>query len=240
MSIWSRVSSWATAPYGPTRRSPRRPRERLGNVLVLARRLVHFWVVWSALLLVHEAGHAFSAWRQGRIAQRITVGVGPVLSRGQYNQTQVILRLVPVAGLTTFGVPHAGTAHSGAWNAWSEQVSILAGGGVATLALAVGVAIVVAAREHRTRTRCVWGRVVVADALVLTAFNFLPVPPLDGGRAVVSAISAWRGAPLPADMLFWVHVGGLALSVVPMALWTRWTDRIDAAALQWRAPTSRR
>ena len=77
-----------------------------------------------------------------------------------------------------------------------------------------------------------------ADAVVLTVFNVLPVPPLDGGRAVLETVEAWRGAPLAGDARLWVHVGGLALAVVPMALWTRWTRRIDAVAMWWKAPGS--
>jgi hypothetical protein len=37
-----------------------------------------------------------------------------------------------------------------------------------------------------------------------------------------------------------VQVGGLALAIVPMTLWTRWTARIDAAALWWGAPAPAR
>jgi Zn-dependent protease len=70
-------------------------------------------------------------------------------------------------------------------------------------------------------------------------FNFLPVPPLDGGRALFEGIAAWRGVPLAGETLFWVQVGGLALAVVPMTLWTRWTARLDAAAMWWGAPKPR-
>jgi Zn-dependent protease len=90
-----------------------------------------------------------------------------------------------------------------------------------------------------SRKRWVLGRFIVADAIVLTVFNFLPVPPLDGGRAVLGAIAAWRGGPLQSNVLFWVQVGGLALALVPMTLWTRWTRRIDAAAMLWGTPRAR-
>jgi len=76
--------------------------------------------------------------------------------------------------------------------------------------------------------------------VVLTVFNFLPVPPLDGGRAAFGAFTAWRGTPLSGDALFWVQVGGLALALAPMTLWTRWTSRIDAAAMRWGVPAGRR
>ena len=107
---------------------------------------------------------------------------------------------------------------------------------LATLVLGVAVAVAVVLRERSTRRRWRWGRFVVADALVLTLFNFLPVPPLDGGRAVIGALAAWRGVALTGDALFWVQLGGLALAIVPMTLWTRWTARIDAAAWRWGAP----
>jgi Zn-dependent protease len=111
----------------------------------------------------------------------------------------------------------------------------IAGGVVATLALAVAMAGAVAARERSTGRSWRWGRYVVADALVLTVFNFLPVPPLDGGRVVIGALAAWRGVRLTNEALFWVQMGGLVLAVIPMTLWTHWTERIDALAQRWGA-----
>jgi len=220
----------------------RRPRWDRDGASAFGRRLAHFWFVWSALLLVHEGGHAVSAWRQGLEVRRVTVGVGPVLWRGERDGTQVVLRLLPVAGVTTLHkrhATHAATDEAGRWRAWGEQIVTLGGGILATLSLALVVAGVVAAREGATGTRWRWGRILVADAVVLTVFNFLPVPPLDGGRAVFAAVTALRGAPLSGDALFWVQAAGLALAIVPMTLWTRWTARIDATALWWGAPTPR-
>ena len=220
----------------------RRPRVRRADVSAFARRLVYFWVVWSALLMVHEGGHALSAWRLGLTVRRVTVGLGPVLWRGSYGDTRLALRLMPLAGVTDVAdAPAPGPRprdEAGRWSAWRAQIGTLAGGVLATLVLAIGVAGAVAARERMTRTRWRWGRFVVADAVVLTVFNFLPVPPLDGGRALLDAFTALGGAPLPTDALFWVQVGGLALAVVPMTLWTRWTARIDAAALRLGAPAA--
>ena len=221
----------------------RRPRWHRASASAVARRLGHFWLVWSALLLVHEAGHALSAWRQGLTVRRITVGAGPVLWRGQHDDTRVVLRLVPLAGVTTMSDPRAaavGSDDADRWRLWGQQLATLGGGVLATLALALGIAGAVAVRERITSARWVWGRLIVGDALVLTVFNFLPVPPLDGGRAVLGALAVWRGAPLSGDALFWVQVGGLALAIVPMTLWTRWTARIDAAALWWGAPAPAR
>ena len=217
---------------------------RWGGLSAVVRRLAYFWVVWSALLLVHEGGHAVGAWHQGLEVRRITAGVGPVVWRGEHHDTKVELRLVPIAGVTTFG-PRAGVASAEGsrsatnWGGWSSELMTIAGGVLATLALAVAMAGVVAARERSTARSWRWGRYVIADALVLTLFNFLPVPPLDGGRAVIGALAAWRGVHLTGDALFWVQMGGLALAVIPMTLWTRWTARIDALALRWGAPGRR-
>jgi membrane-associated protease RseP (regulator of RpoE activity) len=223
-------------------RAPRLVWRRRGLSAVV-RRLAHFWVVWSALLLVHEGGHAVGARHQGLEVRRITAGVGPVVWRGKHDDTEVVLRLVPVAGVTTFGPRSDAASLTGSHGApdWEQSISELmtiAGGVLATLALAVAMSGVVAARERRTARSWRWGRYVVADALVLTLFNFLPVPPLDGGRAVISAVAAWRGVQLTGNALFWVQMGGLALAVIPMTLWTRWTARIDALAVRWGAPES--
>ena len=214
---------------------------RRGDLSALARRLANFWVVWSALLLIHETGHAVGAWRQGLTVRRITAGVGPTVWQGSQGSTEVVLRLVPVVGMTTFGRegpvvagPHDG--RNASWASWRRELTTIAGGILATLALAVAVAVVVALVERGRGRRWRWGRYVVADAVVLTLFNFLPVPPLDGGRAVVGALGALGGVHLTGDTLFWVHLGGLALAVMPMTVWTRWTRRIDAAAFHWGAP----
>ena len=217
----------------------RRPRWNPVAARRLGRRLVYFWVVWSALLLLHESGHAAVASRQGLDVSRVTVGAGPVLWRGQRGETELVLRLVPLAGMTSLveGAHHTpGPAEASSWSGWSRQAVTLAGGVVATLALALAIAGAVAASERVTGRRWVIGRLLVADAIVLTVFNFLPVPPLDGGRALLGAIGALRGAPLTGEALFWVQLGGFALAVVPMTLWTRWTARIDAAAMWWGAP----
>ncbi|HUQ81891.1 MAG TPA: M50 family metallopeptidase [Gemmatimonadaceae bacterium] len=204
------------------------------------RRLAHFWIVWSALLLVHESGHAVGAWRQGLEVRRITAGVGPVVWRGAHGSTAVELRLVPIAGLTTFGHDAFGATQTGQprsdWNAWSRELVTIAGGVLATLVLAIAMACLVTLRERTTARAWKWGRYVVADALILTLFNFLPVPPLDGGRAVIGALAAWRGVHLTGDALLWVQVSGLAVALIPMTLWTRWTARIDAVAARWGAP----
>jgi membrane-associated protease RseP (regulator of RpoE activity) len=199
--------------------------------------LAYFWVVWSALLLVHEGGHALVAAYQGFTVRSVTVGAGPVLWRGEHGEIQGVLRLVPLVGFTRLSdASEQAIRGLSDWSSWREQIATLAGGTLATLIVALGLAAAVAVRERHTRTRWVLGRFIVADALVLTVFNFLPVPPLDGGRAVIGAISAWRGAPLAADTLFWVQLGGVAFAVVPMLLWTRWTSFIDSTALRWRAP----
>ena len=221
--------------------SPRPPRSHRAPLSAFARRLAHFWLVWSALLFVHETGHAVGAWNQGLEVQRITAGVGPVVWRGSHDDTELVLRLVPLAGMTTFGPDHTSPGTGSrvhGWPTWGRELVTIAGGVVATLALGVVLSGVVLLRERATTRLWRWGRYVVADALVLTLFNFLPVPPLDGGRAVIGALSAWRGVHLTGDALFWVQLGGFALAVLPMTVWTRWTTRIDALALRWRAPAS--
>jgi membrane-associated protease RseP (regulator of RpoE activity) len=223
--------------------SIRRRRLARPALRTIARRLAHFWVVWSVLLFVHEAGHAVVGVRQGLVVERVTVGAGPIVWSGARGETELVLRLVPLVGVTRLSDPVDGSAAAGShlitdWAAWRQEAATLGGGIAATFALALALAGLVALRERRSRTRWTFGRILVADALVLTVFNFLPVPPLDGGRAAVGAMAAWRGAPLPPEVLFWVQLGGFALAVVPMMLWTRWTARIDALAMRWGAPSA--
>lgn len=209
-------------------------------------RLAHFWIVWSMLLLLHEAGHAWIGWRQGLDVRRVTVGVGPVIWRGRVGETETVLRLVPIVGMTSTRLPRdtatgiARTASVREPSEWGADIARLGGGVLATLALGIVLAVVVLGLERMTGSRSVWGRMIVADAIVLTVFNLLPVPPLDGGRAVLVAVAAWRETPLSSDALFWLQLGGFAVAIVPMVLWTSWTARIDAVAMRWGAPSRRR
>ena len=232
----SRLSGWLSATRASLPRALRQPRWRPAQALDLARRFAQFWVLWSFLLLVHEAGHAVTAARLGMTARRVTVGVGPAIARASWAGTEGVLRLVPIAGVTKVDEVRAASGAAAGWDEWGRQVAVLGGGVLATLALALTVAGAVAVRERTRGTRWVVGRILLADALVLSVFNLLPVPPLDGGRALVDAVVALRGAPLSKDALFWLQVGGLACAVVPMTLWTRWTRRIDAVAMRWGAP----
>ncbi|HSA58007.1 MAG TPA: site-2 protease family protein, partial [Gemmatimonadaceae bacterium] len=61
--------------------------------------MAHFLAVWPVLLAIHEAGHAIAARQQGLAVRRVTVGAGPILWRGSHNETDLVLRLVPVVGL---------------------------------------------------------------------------------------------------------------------------------------------
>jgi len=241
----ARSMSFLPAAPDVTRRRfsfPSIHRVRRFDAAALARRLAHFWLVWTALLIVHEGGHALVARHEGLPVERVTVGVGPVLWSGRSNEARVEIRLVPVLGLTTLDESAMSSGSSGGadgWSVWVRQLVTIGGGLGATLVLAAGAAGLVALRERSSGRRAVWGRMLVADAVVLTVFNFLPVPPLDGGRAVLEALIAWRGEPFAPHTLFWVHAGGLALAVVPLALWTRWTARMDAFVMRWKAPRER-
>ena len=198
----------------------------------LCRRLATFWIVWTALLLVHEGGHAWAARRSGDHVRTVTVGVGPVLWRSTpSSDTRLVVRLVPLAGLTRVDAPQ-----QNGWVGLGHELGLLGGGTLATAAVVLLTTGLVAAREGSTRRRCLWGRIVIADAVVLTVFNFLPIPPLDGGRAALAVLAAVRDGPFSSDALFWLHLGGLALAIVPMMVWTRWTGRIDRVAMRWRAP----
>ena len=244
-SITSSPAASRFAPYGPPAQGPVPgrdvpPRRRWSRPAwrSLGRRLLHFWFVWSALLCVHEAGHVVAAHREGLVVGRVTVGAGPVVWRGERSDVEVVLRLVPLAGMTSFRDPADATRGElpASAHAWETHAFVLLGGMLATLALAVGLAFVVGIAERTVRRRWAWGRMLVADALVLTVFNLFPVPPLDGGRALLSGITAVSGAPLSAEALVWIQAGGLALALVPMTLWTGWTARIDRVVMGWGAP----
>ncbi len=196
----------------------------------LLRRLAFFAVVWSGLLFIHESGHAWVATRQGRAIQNVQIGLGPTIWRGELAGTDLQFRLIPVAGLTRVATDPSAPP------SLASEGAMFGAGIVTTAVFAILIAVFVGGWEQGVGRRCVWGRMIVADAVVLTVFNFLPVPPLDGGRAVLAAITALRGTPLSSDALFWTHLGGFALAILPMMAWTRWTRRIDTVAMWWKAP----
>ena len=194
-------------------------------------RVVHFLVVWSGLLFVHEFGHAWMARRQGHSIGSITVGAGPEVWRGKPGGAELVLRLVPVAGYTRVSPTklNRSTTLMGRGMIFAAGIAFTAVAAVLIVGLAM-------AWDRVAQRRCVWGRMIVADAVVLSVLNFLPVPPLDGGRVMLDVLTAVRGAPLSGDALFWTHLSGLALAVLPMTIWTRWTSRIDSIVMWWRAP----
>lgn len=209
-----------------------RPRPSvLQSATSLVQRLAHFLVVWSLLLFIHESGHAWITERQGRDVRAIEIGVGPTVWRGDMDGHAVVLRVLPIVGWTR--VDGLGPRLT---DSLMSQGAMFGAGVVTTGGFALLVAVMVVGWERGVRRRCIWGRMIVADAIVLTVFNFLPVPPLDGGRAVLAAVTSLRGAPLSPDVLFWTQLGGFALAVLPMTLWTRWTSRIDSVVMWWRAP----
>jgi membrane-associated protease RseP (regulator of RpoE activity) len=198
-------------------------------------RVAHFLVVWSGLLFIHEYGHAWMARRQGHAVGTITVGAGPELWRGSFGESELVLRLVPVVGMTRISPNPVGAASA----SLTSRGIVFAAGIVFTAAAAILIIGLSMTWERVVRRRCTWGRMIVADAVVLSVFNLLPVPPLDGGRAVLEVLTALRGTPLSGDALFWTQVSGLALAVLPMTVWNGWTKRIDWVAMRWRAPRSR-
>ena len=198
----------------------------------LAIRLAHFLFVWSGLLFIHECGHALVARWQGYSIGSMTIGAGPVIWRGTAAETPVTFRLVPLAGITRVAPPALDSRASLAGRGLMFSAGILL-----TAAGAFVVAGVTTGWERMFGRRCTWGRMILADAIVLSVFNLLPVPPLDGGRALLDAYAALSGAPLMGSALFWTQVSGLALAVLPMTMWTKWTTRIDAVAMNWRAPS---
>ena len=213
-------------------------RPSFSSVQSFATRVVYFLLVWTLLLFVHEGGHALSAWRHDLHVRSVTVGVGPRVGSTQIGNTEWVLRVLPVAGMTNVGAVNPQHAAAGTAQATRVQMATLLGGIMATLVFGLAIAGIVFWRERVTGRRWLLGRFIVADAVVLTVFNFFPVPPLDGGRAILSAIAAMRGAPLAGDALFWVQASGMALALIPMTLWTRWTSRIDAVAAHWHLPQS--
>jgi hypothetical protein len=60
--------------------------------------VVFFIVLWGAMLVLHEAGHAVMARALGWRVGEMSIGFGPVLWRGHIGRTRVIWRLIPIEG----------------------------------------------------------------------------------------------------------------------------------------------
>ena len=200
----------------------------------LLARFLHFWFVWTALVFVHETGHAFVARVQGQHVARISVGAGPVILRQELGDVDLVLRAVPIVGMTSLQETSATADVS--ISAWRSALLTLFGGITATAAAGLLMFALVRLRERHTRARWNWGRFVMADAAVLTVLNLLPLPPLDGGQAMLATLELMRGSALSSDARLWAQVGGFAVALVPMVLWTRWTVRIDTLTLRIGAP----
>ncbi len=81
-------------------------------------------VFWCPLMVLHEAGHALMAKAVGWHVGRVSLGIGPLVSRSRWGPTLVDLRMYPVEGF----VQNVPTTVSGA--PWKSALIFIAGPGI--------------------------------------------------------------------------------------------------------------
>ena len=152
--------------------------------------LAAVWLVFSSSFLAHELGHACAARCLGYQAGRVEIGFGPGI-----RLRNVTFRGIPIqAAVQILGNP----------TGWRASAIALAGP-VASLLLGSALLLLGAAPGLLHGLLQGIGGLNVAIGL----FNLLPVPPLDGWRAIEPMVFYRLGKPNQQQQIF-MHKAGFA------------------------------
>lgn len=163
------------------------------------------WVVIWCACAVHEAGHVVVARRVGATITRVVVGM-PTILRFRIMGVPAEFGPIPVAG------------YVGLDNLASHRcaVATMLGGPVASLLSAIPAGVLVLVYPIGTGVGLV-SRMWVATALLAGVLQLIPIPPLDGGMALMHWLQG-RGVRLDEGAVRrvgWCVLAALHGAVVP-------------------------
>ncbi len=193
-------------------------------------------------ITVHEAAHAFAAWRLGdntaRDGGRVTLNPLPHIS-------PVGTVLVPAAAIFLSGIAFGWARPvpvnlAGLKRPRLAMVVVALAGPASNLLMLLGWSAVLLAVSSRAVESPLLGALTIASHvgvianLALMVFNLIPVPPLDGGRVVMAllpgrwlrAVWRWHNVAGFAVVLFLVFSGFAGKLLVATA--TQWTLLLGA------------
>lgn len=162
--------------------------------LVLLILLAAVWLVFTSSFLAHELGHAYAARWLGYPAGRVEVGFGPGI-----RLRNVTFRVIPIqASVQILSDPSGWRASAIALA--GPLASLLLGGALFALGAAPGLL-------HGLL------RGVAGLNISIGLFNLLPVPPLDGWRAIEHVVFYRLGKPNQQQQIFMYKAGFAFLGV---------------------------
>lgn len=143
-----------------------------------------FYLLWVVVgVVVHELAHAAVARAYGGTVRAVTIGQGPVVARFRVIRLPIVVRLVPLSGLTEWGGPPASRR--------GPRLAVSLAGCAVNLGCAAGGVI---AGAHGQ----VLGSFVLANGL-LGVYNLLPLPTAGGGS--LDGLAALRLLRPQVDLL---------------------------------------
>ncbi|MCL1949512.1 MAG: RIP metalloprotease RseP [Turicibacter sp.] len=92
--------------------------------------LLSFMLVIGLGLLVHEFGHFLAAKKFGVAVPEFSIGMGPALWKFKKEETDYVLRLLPIGGFVAMASILEGDSHDGCFEAkprWARAIILLAG-----------------------------------------------------------------------------------------------------------------
>jgi Peptidase family M50 len=126
--------------------------------------------------IAHELGHAFFGWLAGMPLKEVRIGTGPVVASRRAGECRLVLRLVPLEGVTMHYPPVN--------YAWWRDVLFSAGGLLGNIALIVALAVV---SEHQIAPA---GWTNVISRIVMVQYIFVLLSLVPGSHSDITLL--WR------------------------------------------------
>lgn len=157
-----------------------------------------FMLAALVIIAIHEGGHYFAAWATGIGVTTFTVGIGPVVTEKTVGSTKYVLRVLPMGGsveptikngpplkrlIIDLAGPAANVVTAGAV-IWATGMTVSTVGVLHDL-----MAVLPGVDAELDILSMGYADMFVYFSLLVAAFNMLPIPPLDGGQAVLDTIS---------------------------------------------------
>jgi membrane-associated protease RseP (regulator of RpoE activity) len=165
-------------------------------------------VVTFIALVIHELGHLFAARMYGAHVSQIVIGAGPGLfSFADRFGTRWDVRLLPLLGSCALADGSAGSANNVrepvSRGALRQQAVICAAGPLFDIFVSISITVagsydVAYFKPDYVSARTAMLPLLSDMSLLVGIANLLPLPPFDGGRLVLLAITFFRGSDVPA------------------------------------------